>query len=69
VRKKRRATTLKISIWENGITQRELALKAGISEATISLMTNGKYNPDASQRSRIARVLKRPETELFEATE
>jgi transcriptional regulator with XRE-family HTH domain len=66
---KSKLTKLKMLILTEGLTQRGLAHRAGINESTLSLIASGRYRPDASQRSRIARVLKRPETELFELSE
>ena len=66
---KRKLTKLRMTILTEGLTQRRLAQRAGINETTVSLIASGRYRPDASQRSRIARVLKRAETELFELSE
>jgi len=66
---KRKLTKLRMTILTEGLTQRRLAQRAGINESTVSLIASGRYRPDASQRSRIARVLKRTETDLFEVAE
>ena len=66
---KRKLTKLRMTILTEGLTQRRLAQRAGVNESILSLIVCGRYRPDASQRSRIARVLKRAETELFELSE
>lgn len=56
---------LKTAIFKEGTTQRAVALKAGISEAVLSMIINGKYNPNKRERKRIARAIGRDERELF----
>ena len=58
--------SLKMAILQSGITQRQLAKKTRIHESLISMAVNGKYNFDARQKTRIAKVLGKRETELFE---
>ena len=50
---------------QDGVTQREISQKSGLDEAIISLIANGRYNPDAVQRAKIAAALGRPESEVF----
>lgn len=40
-----------------GLTQRELAHKAGVSQVQLSRLENGKRRPQAATRSRLARAL------------
>jgi transcriptional regulator with XRE-family HTH domain len=58
-------TPLKLTILEEGLTQKELARRAKIDESIISLISNGKYVPDQIQRAKIARALGMNEAELF----
>ena len=62
----RKATKLKVRIWESGCTQREISKRAGIDEAILSLITNGRYVPDALQRAKIAQALGQSVSELFD---
>lgn len=58
---------LKSAIFEARLTQKAVARKAGISESWLSMAINGRLVLDESQKNRIADVLGRSKTELFEA--
>lgn len=62
----KRLTTLKLKLLEKGVTQRSVAKAAGINEGLLSLISNGRYLPDAVQRKKIASVVNVPERELFQ---
>lgn len=48
-----------------GITQEELAEKAGVRRETIIFLEQGKYNPSLKLALNISRELKVPIDELF----
>jgi len=48
-----------------GITQEELAEKAGVRRETIVFLEQGKYNPSLKLALNIAKKLKTPIDELF----
>ena len=50
-----------------GLTQLELAEKAGTKEIEVSRFETGRAQPDARVKQRIAEVLQKPVFELFEA--
>ena len=52
-----KATKLKLALLKKGMTQREVAHRSGINEAIISMVANGRYLPDADQKSMIAEVI------------
>ncbi len=56
---------LKVAIFENGFSQRELAKRTGIHESFISMAVRGKYNLDEIQRAKIAKAIGKPEKEIF----
>jgi len=62
----RKQTRLKFAIFEEGLTQKEVARRAGLDPAIISLIINGRYVPDSIQRAKIVKVLNKNESELFE---
>ncbi len=62
----KKPTVLKITLLEEGLTQRALARETGLDEAIISLIATGRYNPDSGQRAKIAKALKKSESEIFE---
>lgn len=53
------------TILERDITQAELAKRSGLSEASISLVINGKRNAGADFCERVARVLNLPVDDVF----
>lgn len=61
-------TKLKQVLWENKMTQRELSHRSGINEGTVSMIANGRYLPDADQKSMIAEVVGEDQDALFETT-
>lgn len=58
---------LKMAIFENGTSQRDLAKTTGIHESVISMAIRGKYNLDQIQRAKISKAIGKAESELFEA--
>lgn len=48
-----------------GLSQRQLAAKAGINLATLSYMENGYQPPRSKAREAVARALGVPESSLF----
>ena len=48
-----------------GLTQVELAQRAGLDETTITALEQGHYKPDSSELSRVAEVLGVDELELL----
>jgi transcriptional regulator with XRE-family HTH domain len=58
-------TRLKVEIWGRGLTQREVARRARIDEATMSMIANGRLVPTPFQQVKIAEVLDRTVSELF----
>ena len=65
MKRKKNVTKLKIEIVKRGINQRELAKKIGIHETLLSLIANGHFNANSSQKAKIARALKTPVAEVF----
>ena len=61
-------TKLKEVLWEKKMTQRELSHRSGINEATVSMIANGRYLPDADQKSMIAEVIGEDQEALFDTT-
>jgi transcriptional regulator with XRE-family HTH domain len=57
-------TPVRRAIFESGLTQREIADRAGLSESRFSLIANGLH-PDSPTRQRIAEALGRTESELW----
>ena len=58
--------SLKIKIFEKGITQRTLSKKIGIPESMLSMLINGKYIPTDQEKKKIADALECKREELFE---
>lgn len=56
---------LKVAIVESGQTSRAVALRAGIGEVRLSAFVNRRLEPNDSERKALARVLGRPQGELF----
>lgn len=50
---------------DQGLTQEELALKAGVRRETIIFLEQGKYNPSLKLAWSIARILKTKIEDLF----
>jgi transcriptional regulator with XRE-family HTH domain len=61
-----KTTKLKQKLKENGTKHKWLAQRSGLNESILSLIINGRYNPDERQRQRIAMALRVPEEDLFE---
>jgi len=49
----------------DGLTQADLAKKAGVRRETISFVENGEYNPSLLLAVRIARTFGEPVEEVF----
>jgi len=64
--KKMKNGKLKSAIFESPFTQTDLAAQAKINPSILSLIVNGKYNPDAALAARIAGLLNRSTEELFD---
>jgi transcriptional regulator with XRE-family HTH domain len=62
----KRLTKFKLKLLEKGLTQREVAWRAGITEGLMSLIVNGRFNPDEQQMEKIAKAIELPKNELFE---
>jgi transcriptional regulator with XRE-family HTH domain len=56
---------LKLALLSAGMTQRELAVKAGTSESAISGIVRGSFIPDESLWSRICEVLECEKRKVF----
>lgn len=52
-----------------GLTQEELAGKAGVTRVTINCLENGVYAPSLELALRLARFFKKPVEELFRLEE
>lgn len=52
-----RKPRLKITLYEKGLTQRELARKSGIPEGYISRYISGRFNLSDREKESIARVV------------
>jgi putative transcriptional regulator len=50
----------------HGLTQEELAAKAGVRRETIHFLEAGKYNPSLELAFRVSRALKSGVEEVFE---
>ena len=50
-------TRIKILRYERGISQEDLAKKAGVSRQTISALENGRYNPSLILAHKITKIL------------
>jgi transcriptional regulator with XRE-family HTH domain len=57
--------TLKEILYRKCVTQKQLAKKAGRSQAMISAVCRGERNPGAGTRKEIARALGVPPENLF----
>jgi cyanate lyase len=57
--------TLKLKLWEKGISQDTLSRETGIPRAYISLGVNGRYVFDDQQKAKIARALGLSKTQVF----
>lgn len=56
---------LKEKCEQQGMTLRELAIKAGIAESTIYSLSSGKVFPYPAWRQKIAKVFGCDESEIF----
>jgi putative transcriptional regulator len=56
---------VKMARVENGLTQAQLAEKAGVTRQTIGLIEAGKYNPSLKLCLAIAKALGKTLDELF----
>jgi transcriptional regulator with XRE-family HTH domain len=62
----KKITKLRLRLLEKGLSQREVARRAGLKEGLMSLIINGHYIPDERQKTQIAKAIQLPEDELFE---
>lgn len=60
---------LKTAILASGRTQGEIAMRARILETRLSQIVRQRVTATDEERKKLARVLKRDETELFDASE
>ncbi len=58
---------LKTAILQRGISQWECARLAAMDPSTLSLIVNDRKIPSASERARLAAVLKQTEEILFDS--
>jgi transcriptional regulator with XRE-family HTH domain len=58
---------LKLELWKAGIRQNRLAQMLGVDETMLSRIMNGFREPSQQMRIRIAELLQRDETWLFDA--
>ncbi len=58
---------LKLELWKSGIRQNRLAQMLGVDETMLSRIMNGFREPSQQMRTRIAELLQRDETWLFDA--
>ncbi len=59
-------TKLKLVILRRGLTQKQVARKAGIHESTLSMIATGKCLPDQKQRELIAGAVESKPTDIFD---
>ena len=62
----RNITRLRLKLLEKGLSQREVAQRAGMTEGLMSLIVNGRYIPTTHEKFQIAKAVQLPEDELFE---
>ena len=58
-------TIIKMLRARDGLTQADLAKKAGVRRETISFVESGEYNPSLLLAVRIARTFGEPVEEIF----
>ena len=58
---------LKLELWKAGIRQNRLAQLLGVDETLLSRVMNGFREPSQEMRSRIAELLQRDESWLFDS--
>lgn len=58
---------LKLELWKAGIRQNRLAQLLGIDETLLSRVMNGFREPSQELRSKIAELLQRDESWLFDS--
>ena len=61
----RKNLQLIVALAESGMKQKDLAEKAGVSRAIISMALNGRYIPSPEHMHRIASALNSTPQELF----
>ena len=57
---------LMLALVDVGLTQRELARRSGVHETTLSRIVNGRLIPSSDEARRIAKVLGRAPSDLFD---
>lgn len=58
-------TNFKLARIHAGMTQRQLAERAQLTERQITLIETGRLKPEAELRARLSEILKQPSYELF----
>jgi ribosome-binding protein aMBF1 (putative translation factor) len=61
-----KTTKLKQKLMDKGTKHKWLAQRSGLNESILSLIINGRYNPDKRQREKISAAMEMNEKELFE---
>jgi len=61
-----RTTPLKLAILHSGMTQLDVARKAGLSQPVLNLIINGHKRPTSGQSRTIAKVLHVAQRDLFD---
>ena len=61
----KKLTRLRLKLLEMGLTQREVARKAGMTEGLMSLIVNGRFIPDERQMELISKAVGFPIDDLF----
>jgi transcriptional regulator with XRE-family HTH domain len=64
----KKPTKLRVAIAESGITQGEVARRAGLSEVAMSRIVNGHRSPDDPTRQQIAAALGQQVCDLWPDT-
>lgn len=68
-RRTRLSNRLKVCRAERGLSQEELARRAGVTRQTVSSIENGQYVPSALLAFVLARRLEKPVEEVFQLEE
>lgn len=55
----------KKAVADRGLSQRTLGKLAGVNHTLLSLYVHGRFNLNKVERKKIARILKRPESQIF----
>ena len=55
----------KKAVADSGLSQRRLGKLAGVNHTLLSLYVHGRFNLNEKERKKIAKVLKMPESAIF----